>query len=258
MPMNDRYAYNNRLRSVDPAYKAALALAVLLICLAANRPAIGLLAAVWMYVLATALAGLPGRVMARLLLAELLFLALASVGIAVGIHGSASAAPASGWTIPLGRLSIFSSPEMLGTSLNAVFRALGATAALNFLALTTPLVDLVNLLRRAHAPVLLIDLMTVTYRFIFILFGTLERIYTAECCRLGYSSSRRSLVSAGRLGGRLFIDAYRRSQRLQIALDARGFDGELRVLPRTYNASLELTWLGAAVVVSLVSVRLLL
>jgi cobalt/nickel transport system permease protein len=119
------------------------------------------------------------------------------------------------------------------------------------------LVDLVNLLRRARAPMLLIDLMTVTYRFIFILFETLDRIYTAQCCRLGYSSSRRSLVSAGRLGSRLFIDAYRRSQRLQIALDARGFDGVLRVLPRTYIASPDLIWLGAAAVASLVIVRIL-
>ena len=257
MSMNDRYAYNNRLRSVDPAYKAALALAVLLTCLVANRPVVGLLASVWMYVLSTALAGLPGRAVARMLLAELLFLALASVGIAIGIHSAASAAPASGWSLQLGPLSIVSSPQMLSTSFSALFRALGATAALNFFALTTPLVDLVNLLRRARAPMLLIDLMTVTYRFIFILFETLERIYSAQCCRLGYSSSRRSLVSAGRLGSRLFIDAYRRSQRLQIALDARGFDGVLRVLPRTYIASPDLIWLGAAAVASLVIVRIL-
>jgi cobalt/nickel transport system permease protein len=258
MSMNDRYAYNNRLRSVDPAYKAALALAVLLICLAANRPAVGLLASVWMYFLSTALAGLPSRAMARMLLAELLFLTLGSVGIAIGIHSSASMAPASGWSLRFGPLSIVSSPQMLNSSFNALFRALGATAALNFFALTTPLVDLVNLFRRAHAPMLLIDLMTVTYRFIFILFETLDRIYTAQCCRLGYSSSQRSLVSAGRLGSRLFIDAYRRSQRLQIALDARGFDGELRVLPRTYIASPDLIWFGAAAVASLVIVRVLL
>ena len=37
MSMIDRYAYNNRLRPVDPAHKAALALAVLLVCLAATE-----------------------------------------------------------------------------------------------------------------------------------------------------------------------------------------------------------------------------
>jgi cobalt/nickel transport system permease protein len=257
MSMIDRYSYSNRLRSVDPAYKASLALAMLLTCLLANRPAVGLLAAAWACVLAVVLARIPLRVMARLLLVELFFLVLASLGIAVSVQGL-SAVPAVGWTVTLGPLTISTSPQMLATACTAVCRALGATAALNFLALTTPLVDLVALLRRLHVPALLIDLMTVTYRFIFILLETLDRIYTAQDCRLGYSSPRRSLISAGRLGSRLFIDAYRRSQRLQLALDARGFDGDLRVLPGVYGANPALLCAGLAAVASLVVVRVLL
>jgi cobalt/nickel transport system permease protein len=261
MSIIDRYAYNNRLRAVDPAYKAGLALLVLLACLVADRPAVGLLAAAWMGLLAVLLAGLPAGVFCRVLLAELFFLLLASIGIAVDVHlasGAALAAAPGAWSLQVGPFLITSSPQMVDAALHVVFRALGATAALNFLALTTPLVDLVNLLRRLRVPALLIDLMTVTYRFIFILFDTFGRIYTAQCCRLGYSSPARSFASAGRLGSRLFIDAYRRSQRLQLALDARGFDGELRVLPRSYSASPALLWAGAATLASLLAVRILL
>ncbi len=257
MAMIDRYAYSNRLRSVEPAYKAGLSLAILLICLLANRPAVGLVAAAWMFVLATALARIPVRTAARVLLAELFFLALASIGIAVGIQGRGSAVPAGEWAVTLGPLTLFSSPQMLAAAFGALCRALGATAALNFLAMTTPLVDLVALLRRLRVPALLIDMMTVTYRFIFILLETLDRIYTAQCCRLGYSSPRRSLASAGPLGSRLFIDAYRRSQRLQIALDARGYDGDLRVLPAVYGTSPALLWTGMAAIASLVILRIL-
>ncbi|HEX9114659.1 MAG TPA: cobalt ECF transporter T component CbiQ [Anaerolineae bacterium] len=253
----DRFAYNNRLRRVDPAYKAALALAVLLICLIGNRPAVGLLAAVWMFILATALAGLPGKAVTQVLLAELFFLALASAGIALSVHLAAFGAPAGGWSFAIGPVAVATSPALLVTAGNVLLRTLGATASLNFLALTTPLVDLVALLRRLRVPSLLIDLMTVIYRFIFTLLETLQRIYTAQSCRLGYCSPRRTLVSAGHLGSQLFIDAYRRSQRLQLALDARGFDGELRVLPRPYTASPALLWCGILVVASLVIVRIL-
>jgi cobalt/nickel transport system permease protein len=203
------------------------------------------------------LARIPVRVMARLLLVELFFLVLASLGIAVSVQWR-SAARAVSWAVSLGPLVLFGTPQMLATACTAVCRALGATAALNFLALTTPLVDLVALLRRLHLPALLIDLMTVTYRFIFTLLETLDRIYTAQNCRLGYSSPRRSLLSAGRLGSRLFVDAYRRSQRLQLALDARGYDGDLRVLPGVYGASPALLCAGLAALASLVVVRVLL
>lgn len=48
MSIIDRHALNNRLRAVDSAYKAGPALRVLLASLMANRPAVGVLAAAWM------------------------------------------------------------------------------------------------------------------------------------------------------------------------------------------------------------------
>ena len=59
------------------------------------------------------------------------------------------------------------------------------------------------------------------------------------------------MVSAAQVGSRLFVDSYQRSKRLQTALDSRGYDGELRVLPSNYqrNNALFLVWL--AVIASL-------
>jgi cobalt/nickel transport system permease protein len=130
---------------------------------------------------------------------------------------------------------------------------------MNFLALTTPLVDLVDLFRRWHVPTLLIDLMTVIYRFIFVLLDSFNRMYTAQESRLGYSSSfYRSLVNAGLLGSRLFIDAYQRSRRLQVALASRNFSGDLRVLPASYESSWTVVAASVAVGSSMVLVWVLL
>jgi cobalt/nickel transport system permease protein len=248
----DRYAYSNRLRGVDPAHKAGLALLVIVLCLVLDEPAVGLLAAGWMWFLTVALAALPPLAVAGLLLAESTFLALACLGVALSLSGAA--VPGSEWAWQVGPLWLSSSPAALNSVAHLLTRALGGATAMNFLALTTPLVDLVDLLRRLRVPALLIDLMTVIYRFIFVLLESLERMHTAQSSRLGYVTWRRGLASAGLLGSRLFLDAYERSRRLETALQSRGYDGQLNVLPTRYlNDKAILGW-GVAVVVTLLAV----
>jgi len=108
--------------------------------------------------------------------------------------------------------------------------------ALNFVALTTPLVDLIELMRRLRVPDLLIDLMTISHRSIFVLFECIERTYLAQDSRLGYRNALRTWVSASNLGSRLLLETFRRSQQLGLALESRGYvGGALNVLPATYR-----------------------
>ncbi len=250
--MIDRYVYASALRPVDPAYKVGLAVLVLLLCLLLNQPAVGLLAVAWMVGLTCGLGGLSVRVFGQILLAEALFLLLTTVGIAVSITLS----PPTGttWMTQLGPFWLSSSPDALQTVWYLVTRTMGGTAALNFMALTTPMVDLVELLRRLRVPALLIDLMTLMYRFLFTLLDRLNRMYTAQDSRLGYSNFRRGMTSAGLLGSRLFISSYQRSKRLQIALDSRCGEGDLRVLPTIYVHDRRLMGVSIVVVLSLLIV----
>ncbi len=70
MRIIDRYAYNNHIRTVEPGYKAGLALTVILLCLLLNKPQVGLVAAGGMFLLAVGLAGIPARTFGRILFAE--------------------------------------------------------------------------------------------------------------------------------------------------------------------------------------------
>lgn len=258
MHIIDCYAYSNKIRAVDPAQKAGLALVVLLLCLILNHPVVSVLAVAWMWTLAVWQAALPAFVFGRVLLAELFFLSLATVAVALSVSTTSPVDPQA-WLLSLGPLRISSSPDALYDASNLVLRALGAASAMNFLALTTPLVDLVELMRRLRFSPVLIDLMAVMYRFIFVLLESLNRMYLAQNSRLGYSSYRRGMMSAGLLGSQLFIDTYRRSRRLQTALDARGYTGgDLRVLPATYYRSRRFLLLSGATVLSLFAVWLVL
>ncbi|MDW8404634.1 cobalt ECF transporter T component CbiQ [Chloroflexus sp.] len=246
----DRYAFANRLRAVDPAQKAGLAVLVILLCLTLDRPLVGWLALGWMLAVAIWYARIPWRVVIAVLGAESTFLALSVIGIAVSV--SFDQPVAARWMTSLGPLWLSVSNESLQTALRLLSRALGSAAALNVLILTTPLVDLIELLRRLRAPALLIEVMTLSYRAIFVLLDTLEQMVTAQTARLGYASWRATLRSSALLGSRLFVVAYQRSQALETALHARGFTGEVRVLPLCYRIDRWLWPIGAAVVASLV------
>lgn len=235
MRVIDRYAFGNALRSIDPAQKGGLALLAIILCLALDRPAVGVLALVWMLALTTWWARIPVRVFGRVLLTEGVFLGLSVIGVAISIGREAPETTVVAWQV--GALWISIAPGSLTLALLVLTRSLGCVAALNFLILTTPLIDLIDLLRRIRLPESLIDVMALTYRAIFVLLDSLERMATAQDARLGYATARTAMRSAALLANQLFLDAYRRSQRTQIALESRGFDGALRVLPLTYRRS---------------------
>ncbi|NJL06207.1 MAG: cobalt ECF transporter T component CbiQ [Chloroflexaceae bacterium] len=249
MSQIDRYAYTSRIRHLDPAQKTGLAALVIILCLILPRPAVGVGAVLWMGMLTVWWGGIPLPVVGRVLLAEFLFLLLAVVGVVLSF--SWEPPPVGFWSLQLGPLWISTNQGSLALAGLLVSRAFGATAAMNFLALTTPFIDLVDLLRRLRVSPVLIDLMDVMYRFVFVLLDSMGRIATAQQSRLGYATRRAAWRSSGLLASRLFVDAYQRSQRMQTALASRGYYGDLRVLPLDYRHDGRVYLLTAAVVVSL-------
>lgn len=116
-------------------------------------------------------------------------------------------------------------------------RALAAIAALSFLALTTPIHDLADLLERARVPEAVIELARLVYHLLFLLVDTAFAMQAAQAARQGWRDSRRALRSLGLLVAALLPRALDRARWLEIGLAARGFDGRLRVLSEPRPAS---------------------
>ncbi|MGQ9611753.1 cobalt ECF transporter T component CbiQ [Chloroflexus sp.] len=246
----DRYAFSNRLRDVDPAQKSGIALSTILLCFMLDRPVVGWIATVWMVGIMVGYARIPLHVVIAVLTTEGVFLILSVVGIAVSIGFEASES-----ALRLGPLWIGFHHASLPLALQVFSRALGCTAALNFLVLTTPLIDLIELMHRLRVPALLVDVMILSYRAIFVLLDTLEQMVTAQTARLGYTSWQSTLHSSALIGSRLFVIAYQRSQALERALIGRGFDGDVRVLPLSYRTEPTLWLIGILIFVSLLLAR---
>jgi len=90
--------------------------------------------------------------------------------------------------------------------------------------------EILLVLEKLHCPELLTELMLLIYRYIFILADTASAIRTSQNCRLGYQDYRTSLRSFGELCAVLFVRALKRSNDLYTAMEARGYDGKIRIL----------------------------
>ena len=219
----EQSAYANRWRRVDPAAKGAFALAGFVAAFAAATPRAALAVA--------ALIGLATLVGARVAPARylrvaapaLVFLAVSCLSLAFSVNVDASSA-ASFDLAPSGWRQI----AEVGA------RSLGALAALLFLVLTTPLVDLIALLRRLHFPEALLEIMVLCYRMLFVFSAAVHDTLTAQSARLGYASNRLALRSLGGLAANLTLQVWQRASDLHVAAQSRNSDGPLRFLEPTY------------------------
>jgi cobalt/nickel transport system permease protein len=109
-------------------------------------------------------------------------------------------------------------------------RSFACVLALLGLALTTPLPDILALLRRMGVSSEINDIALMMFRFIWLILDCAERGTQSQANRLGYSTYPRAMRSLGMLGASLLPRALGRAQRLECGLSARGYDGELRFI----------------------------
>lgn len=215
----DTAAYACRWRGVAPSAKALFALAGIVAAWVAVSPgALALLALLSMVVTLLG-ARVAWRTYIGVLLAPLGFLLLSCLTMLV------SSGADGGWHLM---------PALLPRVTVTALRSLAVLAALLGLVLTTPLPDLLALLRRLRVPELLLDLMALSYRMLFVLRQAWDEGVTAQSARLGYRGWRHAWRSTGLLAGQMAVQVWQRAAALQMAADARGYQGSLRFLPADY------------------------
>ncbi|MDN5332169.1 MAG: cobalt/nickel transport system permease protein [Tepidanaerobacteraceae bacterium] len=201
----DRYAYTNRLKDVNPLVKMAFAFLMMALGFAGGLW-IHALIFVMMTIAAVFIAGIDLKVYVGLVSGALFFL------------------------LP-GVFVVFLSCDSLLRAALLFSRSLAMVSCFYFLCLTTPALEVVVALRALGVPRLFVELSFLTYRQIFTLADYAAMIYNAQAARLGYMSFASSLRSMGLLVSGLFTKAMECSEKLQMALEARGYDGgELKVI----------------------------
>jgi cobalt/nickel transport system permease protein len=233
----DKLAYGSKLRKTDPLQKFFFTVLTMSVCIWANSALISMAILVLMIWVTTRRGGTPLPIMLKLLLLPMSFLFLSVLAIAV----NASENPALFlFSLPIAGIRLGVTQAGMQTAVLLFFKALGTVSCLYYLSLSTPMVDILAGLSKLKVPKLMLDLMGLTYRFIFVLLETAETIFIAQQTRLGYATISSGYRSLGGLASSLLFQAYRRFDHIYTALEVRGYEGEFNMVDLSY----EKNWAG--------------
>jgi cobalt/nickel transport system permease protein len=209
------------LRRLDPRWRlAALTLAAACVAFLRTLPAAAVALAGAVTVLL--LARLPPRWAANRLGLVALFLGVFVVACPFLVGG-----PGPAWQ--LGPVQV--SSHGLGVGMLLLAKGLAIASLLLVLLASAPLDVTLKAAHALYVPGLLVQLVMLTYRYIFVVGRELARLRVALRTR-GYRNraSRHSYRTIGNVTGSLLVRSYERAERVGQAMRCRGFDGRFRAL----------------------------
>mgnify|MGYP000222906139 FL=1 len=229
MILFDKLSYSSPVRQTSPALKSLFAVGSLVICVSFRQVSVCVLVLCCMAACTLQFANVTPRRYLRFLLGPLVFLALSSVAVLFFVSSS----PQELFSfrrfsryIGISRLSFSNWYSLMAVAFSGV-------SCLYFLILTTPVTDLLAVLRRLHCPWLLLELMLLIYRAIFVLLDIASAIQTAQNCRLGNRTFRSKLSCMGQMLSVLLVRSLKKSSLLYDAMESRLYDGKIQVLAET-------------------------
>ncbi len=217
----DQSAYSNRWRQASPAAKAVFSASGMLAAFIAETPEVAGAVGLTVALVTIMGAGVPAMRYLRIVLPPLSFLLISALTLAVSINGLSGFGEDTGISL---------TSEGLEQSAHLCGRAVASLASLLFLALTTPMTEIISLLRSLKFPGLLLDMTVIGYRMLFVFSDVAHQIRTAQSARLGYTSYRKALRSLGCLIAAVTPQVWQRATALDLAAQARCSEGTLRFL----------------------------
>lgn len=232
----DKYAYYSQLRLINPHQKVLFTLLTLGICLFSESILLFIIIILLMGYLTVYKGKTPFTLFCKLMYIPLTFLILSIIAVVFQITKQEDLLV---YSFSLGSIHIGVTRASLLSGKILFFKVLASVSSLYYLCLSTPITDIFMVLERIKCPAFLIEIMSLIYRFIFILIDTAYSMQNAQASRLGYGSFRLSLRSLGMLFSTLLLRALKTNDNVYIALESRGYNKTLKVLNDTsyYNVS---------------------
>lgn len=249
----DTLAYTNRLRARHPGEKMLLTLVPLAGVLLTDSPWILALIILGMTLFTLVKIGITPHVYGKLLL-------IPSVFILMGVFpllfetGQPTVPPFI--SIPIGGSRLCATSASIRRGGELVLKSLASISCFYGLVLSTPVNDVLYVLGRIGVPPLLVEMMSLIYRYISVFIQTAHQMYLAQKNRLGYGSFKKALVSLGMLASTVFVRVLLKSTLAYNALLSRGYRGEIVTLkdirPLNRRALARILWLELVLFVLIV------
>jgi cobalt ECF transporter T component CbiQ len=221
----DRYAYINAISKTSPTTKILFAFSMLVLSVLSPSPIVPIVVFLITLILVVLVAQIPGRFYLDLMIYPALLIAVSCIFIGL-FFGSGT--PLLQVSFPWFNWTIYGNGVTM--ALVTFFRVMGAVSATFFLVLTTSMTDIFVSLRKIHLPKVLIEISLLIYRYIFVFMEVASKMSTAQKLRLGHSSWLLRIRSVSMVAVNLFIRTLEQGERTFVAMNARGYDGNIRVL----------------------------
>lgn len=222
----DLYAYSSDIRGWNPGFKVAFSVLTMILSIVFDNPYVSVAVILSMAYLTVVKGGMAVERYLSVLAIPISFILLGTITIAVDF----SKEPVGQYNIYIGFCYIYTSVRQLEKMLFLMLKAFAAVSALQMMALSTPSNEIITVLRRAYIPKLIIELMSLIYRFIFILDDVHRQMKNSALARNGCCDFKTSCFTFGSIAVNMLVLSLKKANAYYNAMEARCYDGELLFL----------------------------
>lgn len=244
----DFYAYASKIRGWNPTFKVIFAFVTLLLCIVLNNPVVSVAVIIGMAYLTVIKGGLSLSAYLSVLMIPLTFIILGTVAIGIDF----SSQPIGQFNLYLGFGYLYTSVAKFQEMAFLMLKVFGAISAMIMMTLSTPSSEIIGVLRKAHVPKLIIELMNLIYRYIFILLDVFNNMRNSADSRQGYCDFKTSCTTFGRVASNMLVVSLKKANAYYTAMEARGYEGDLVFLEDEKKLSISHLMIGAAFLIFLI------
>lgn len=219
----DFYAYASKIRDWNATFKVCLSVLTLIICIIFDNPYVSVAVIIAMAYLIIVKGELSVHMYLSVLSIPIVFILLGTFTIAIDFSNQ----PLGEYNLYLGFCYVFTSKIKLKVVGFLILKVFAAISALQMMTLSTPSSEIIYVLRKAHVPQLIIELMSLIYRYIFILMDVYTKMKNSAESRLGYCDFKTSWYTFGSISSNMLVISLNKANSYYDAMEARCYDGNL-------------------------------
>ena len=226
MILTDKLAYSSTIRNKSPYLKTAFAVGNLILCVMCRKIVFSLLILIIMSNSTLTKSRIAPMEYLKFMAIPGTFLILSSISIVFDI----SREPMELVNLSVGSWYIGTHITDIIYAVQLMLTAISSVSCLYFLSVTTPMQDLIMVLRKCKIPWLIIEIAVLMYRFIFIIGDMASATLLAQNCRLGNKTMKDKIKNMGIMLATVLVRSFHKANRMYEAMEARNYDGQMCVL----------------------------
>lgn len=222
------YSYNSKINNWNPYLKVYYSMILLILCISTSNIFLSISVILIGGFITTFLGKIPLKKYLKFLKIPMFFLIISIIAINLNF----SREIVEGYHLRIKDFFIYTTDKNIEKSIVLFFRSFGGISSMYLLALSTPISEIILVMKKSKCPKVIVELMYLIYRFIFILTDTQREMRKSIESRLGFINYRTSLFSFGKIISNLLLISLKKAEIFYDSMESRGYRGEIKFLEK--------------------------